>query len=365
MLADSRFARRRRTLTSTFIAERLDALLVTHLPHVRYLSNFSGSNAALLLNKDHSALISTDGRYVTQIGEEVPDIELLEARQCDQALLKTLENRGPLRVGFEADYLSVAGLEALSGVCPEGVELIPISGEIEKIRLIKDEVELQRNRDVAGLANQALKSLLEEGLLAVGRTENQVAADLEYKMRILGAECPSFETIVAAGLNSAKPHHRAGNYEIAPGDLVTIDYGAHDRGFNSDCTRTYIMGHTTDFSKEIYEIVLEAQLAGVEAATPGTPLVEVDKACRDIIEKAGYGEYFVHSTGHGIGLDVHEAPYASKAGKGELAPGMTLTIEPGIYVPGKGGVRIEDTLIITDGAPEIITTLPKDLTIIG
>lgn len=366
MLADTRFSNRRRAVAAKLAEQRYDYILVTHLPHVRYLSNFSGSNAALLLGKDMSVLISTDGRYITQIAEEVPDIELVEARACAPELLKKI--KGSARVGFESAYVSVAEkdnwVNFLQENNEEDIQLIPLSGIIEQCRLIKDPIELQRNREVAALATDALEELLSEGGLAIGRTELEVAADLEYKMRVRGAERPSFDTIVAAGLNSAKPHHRASDYKIQAGDLVTIDYGAHDRGFNSDCTRTFVMDHVTEFSKEIYSIVLEAQRAGVEAATPGTSLVDVDAACRDIITKAGYGEYFVHSTGHGIGLDVHEAPYAAKTGKGVLKTGMTLTIEPGIYVPGRGGVRIEDTLIITNGAPEIITTLAKDLRVV-
>ena len=198
----------------------------------------------------------------------------------------------------------------------------------------------------------------------MGRTERQIAADLEYRMRKLGSERVSFDTIVASGPNSAKPHHGADDRVLVSGDLVTIDFGAHLRGFNSDCTRTFAVGEPNELSREIYDIVLRAQEAGVKAAVPGAKLVDVDAACRDIITEAGYGEYFVHSTGHGIGLDVHEGPAAAQTGKGELAEGMTLTIEPGIYVPGKGGVRIEDTLIITSGAPKIITAFPKDLQVL-
>lgn len=363
MLADTRFLTRRRALAAKLASQRIDSVLVTHLKHIRYLSNFSGSNAALLLNKDLSATIATDGRYQTQIQQEVPDIPAEITRNCATALLGKVT--GPRRVGFEADYVSVNQLQALEKALPEDVTLVPITGVIEEIRLIKDPIELEKNREVAALASQALQNVLDAGQLAIGRTERQVAADLEYQMRILGAESVSFDTIVAAGVNSALPHHRSDDKVIEKGDLVTIDFGAHLRGFNSDCTRTYVMGEVTPFAQEIYEVVLAAQLAGVAAATPGTELIAVDRACRDIITAAGFGEYFVHSTGHGIGLDVHEAPYAATTGKGVLRAGMTLTIEPGIYVPGKGGCRIEDTLFITNGRPEIITTLPKELTIIG
>ena len=317
-LADTRFSDRRRKLAVEVAGMRIDAVLVTHLVHVRYLSGFSGSNGGLLLRKDLSALMATDGRYTTQIAEEVPDLEAVLGRPVGPALLRRLE--GPLRV--------------------------------------------ERLEHIAALANEALEGLVAAGEVAVGRTERQIAADLEYRMRKLGSERVSFDTIVASGPNSAKPHHGADDRVLVSGDLVTIDFGAHLRGFNSDCTRTFAVGEPNELSREIYDIVLRAQEAGVKAAVPGAKLVDVDAACRDIITEAGYGEYFVHSTGHGIGLDVHEGPAAAQTGKGELAEGMTLTIEPGIYVPGKCGVRIEDTLIITSGAPKIITAFPKDLQVL-
>lgn len=358
--ADTRFANRRRALASQLAGMRVDALLVTHLTHVRFLSNFSGSNGALLVGKDSSARICTDGRYTTQIAQEVPELEALIERNSAAALLG--EVTGPRRIGFEADYVSVTQLERFKEVAGDDVDLIPVSGVIEEIRLRKDPVSLARLREVAALATGCLEKLLESDFR--GRTERDIAAELEYLMRKAGAERPSFDTIIASGLNSAKPHHGAGERVIQDGDFVTIDFGAHDRGFNSDMTRTFLVGEPSDRQREIYNVVLEAQLAGVEVATPGTALVDVDKACRDVIEAAGYGEFFVHSTGHGIGLDVHEAPFAAKTGEGVLEAGMTLTIEPGIYIPDFGGVRIEDTLIITDGAPEIITVMSKDLRVL-
>lgn len=361
-LADTRFENRRRKLSTMLAERRIDDMLVTHLTHVRYLSGFSGSNGAMLVSKDRTAAIATDGRYTTQIAEEVPDIKAVIERNVGVAMLsKAAEGH---RVGFEADYVSVAQLDKLREACPDGVTLVPVSGVIEDIRLVKDEVELTRLREAAELTVQALDELLSAEELRAGRTEREVAADLEYRMRVLGAERVSFETIVASGPNSAKPHHGASDRTIAEGDLVTIDFGMHRVGFNSDMTRTFGIGEIGALEREIYEVVLAAQLAGVKAAVPGAELVHVDKACRDVIAEAGYGEYFVHSTGHGVGLDVHEAPSAARTGTGVLAEGMTLTIEPGIYIPGKAGVRIEDTLIITAAAPEVITEYPKDLTVL-
>lgn len=362
-LADTRFSDRRRKLAAELAGQRIDAVLVTHLTHVRYLSGFSGSNGGLLLRKDLTAQVATDGRYTTQIAREVPDLEAIQGRAVGKVLLQQFADvEGPVRVGYEADYLTVSELKDLEESAPESVTLVPVTGVIENIRLVKDQLELEKLKEIAALANQALEDLLAAGELRAGRTERQVAADLEYRMRMLGSERVSFDTIVASGPNSAMPHHGADDRIIEDGDLVTIDFGAHLRGFNSDCTRTYVVGLANDFAKEIYDVVLRAQKAGVAASVPGAKLADVDAACRDVISAAGYGEYFVHSTGHGVGLDVHEAPFAAQTRKGALAAGMTLTIEPGIYVPGKGGVRIEDTLIITDGAPKIITAATKEFT---
>lgn len=351
---------RRNALARKIAEAGLDALLITAPMHVRYLTGFSGSNAALLLSHDGTAEIATDGRYTTQIAQEAPDLEAVIKRNCPVALLARVD--GAARVGFEAALTSVAELNEWREAAPEGVSLQAMSGMVESLRLVKDAHELRELRAVAELANEAFATLVEEGGVAPGRTELAVAARLEYLMRAAGAEGTSFDTIVASGPNSAKPHHGAENRALAAGDLVTIDFGATRGGYNSDMTRTLVVGQPDDFASEIYEVVRHSHDAGVAAATPGTALTDVDAASREVIERAGYGDYFVHSTGHGVGIEVHEEPSASRAGVGVLEPGMTLTIEPGIYIPQRGGVRIEDTLIIGSDDPEIITRFPTELT---
>ncbi len=361
-MADTRFETRRRKLASEFAAQRVDDMLITHLTHVRYLSGFTGSNAALLVSKDRTARIATDGRYTMQIEREVPDIPATITRQLASDLLGGVADGH--RVGFEAEYVSVAQLEKLKAALPAGTTLVPVGGVVEEIRVIKDSTELALLSEAASLSVQALGELVEAGGVRAGRTEREIAADLEYRMRLLGAQRPSFDTIVASGPNGAMPHYGAGDRPLQDGDLVTIDFGMHRLGFNSDMTRTFAIGEPDPFLREIYELTRAAQRAGVNAATEGTTLVDVDAAARSVINEAGYGEFFVHSTGHGIGLDVHEAPSAALTGKGVLREAMTLTIEPGIYVPGKGGVRIEDTLIITTGAPRVITQYPTELIVL-
>lgn len=361
-MADTRFETRRRKLASELAAQRVDDMLITHLNHVRYLSGFTGSNAALLVSKDRTARIATDGRYTTQIEREVPDIPATITRHLAAELLADVAEGH--RIGFEAEHVSVAQLEKLTGALPAGTSLVPVGGVVEEIRATKDTTELTLLTEAAALSVQALSELVEAGGVHAGRTEREIAADLEQRMRMLGAQRPSFDTIVASGPNGAMPHYGAGDRPLQAGDLVTIDFGMHRHGFNSDMTRTFAIGEPDPFLREIYEVTRAAQRAGVHAATEGTTLVDVDAAARQVITEAGYGEYFVHSTGHGIGLDVHEAPSASITGKGVLREAMTLTIEPGIYVPGKGGVRIEDTLIITTGAPRVITQYPTELIVL-
>lgn len=361
-MADTRFETRRRRLASGIAAQRVDGLLITHMLHVRYFSGFTGSNGALIVFKDRSARIATDGRYTTQIAAEVPDIEATITRQLNAELIANAADG--YRIGYEADYVSVTALEKLKKACPEGVSLVPVTGVVEPIRLTKDNIEIKRLAEAAELSVEALSALIESGGVRAGRTERDIAADLEFRMRMLGAERPSFDTIIASGPNSAMPHHAAGDRVLEQGDLVTIDFGMHRLGYNSDMTRTFAIGEPDDFLREIYEVTLASQLAGVRAATPGAALSDIDRACREVIDEAGFGEYFVHSTGHGVGLEVHESPYAASTGTGELEKDMTLTIEPGIYVPGRGGVRIEDTLVITSGAPRVITEYPKDLIVL-
>lgn len=363
-LADTRFSNRRRALAAELAGQRIDALLVTNLLHVRYLTNFSGSNGALLLRKDAGADIASDGRYATQIRHEVPDIEPVITRSLITELLALLDGDDYWRVGVEADHLSYNEYQRLQKAAPERVTLVPLSGVVEKGRLVKDETELEVLTEVARIANDAFDELVAAGEIRAGRTEREVAADLEYRMRVKGSDGESFDTIVASGPNSSRPHHGVSDRCIGDGELVTLDFGAIIDGYNSDMTRTVAVGEPGEKAREIYNVVLESQLAGVAAATAGTALADVDAACRDVINKAGYGDYFVHSTGHGVGIDVHEGPAAARTGKGELAPGMTLTIEPGIYLPGEFGVRIEDTLIITDGAPQIITPTSKELRVL-
>ncbi|MDO4928746.1 MAG: Xaa-Pro peptidase family protein [Corynebacterium sp.] len=358
----SNYANRRAQLAQYLQAKQLDGMIVTHLTHVFYLSGFTGSNAALWISADGEARISTDGRYTTRIAQEVPDIPCTLGRDGAFALLEQVT--AGKRIGFEASYITVSALAALEDSF-SGHTFVPVRGEIERLRAVKTDAELQALRNVAAVAHEAFNGMLESEVVRPGVSERDIAADLEYRMRKLGSLKPSFDTIVASGPNSALPHYDAGDRLLAVGDLVTIDFGAFMNGYNSDTTRTLAVGQPSEQLTEIYNVVLEAQLAGVEATEVGARLQDIDATCRDIISKAGYGEYFVHSTGHGVGLDVHEAPYAATTGQGELEVGNTLTIEPGIYIPGVGGVRIEDTLVVTASGTENLCPLPKQLLQVG
>lgn len=355
-------ADRRARLAGELAAAGCDAIVVAHPPHVRWLTGFTGSNGGVLLGADGTVTMSTDGRYITQIGLEAPGLEVRKARECAVGLVGAAAE-GHARIGFEADHVTVAELRALEDAAGESA-LVATTGLVEGLRAVKDGGELALLREVAAIAVRAFEGLLESGAIAAGATERGLAADLEHRMRLGGADGIAFDTIVASGPNSAKPHHGAEDRVLETGDLVTFDFGAAKDGYHSDMTRTLVVGGADaagDAARDIHSAVLRAQLAGIAAARPGTALADVDAAARQEIVTAGYGEYFVHSTGHGIGLDVHEAPFASSRAEGVLVTGMTLTIEPGIYVPGTGGARIEDTVIITDGDAEIITPLPKTL----
>jgi Xaa-Pro aminopeptidase len=366
----TRAAARREALRKTAAERGQDAVLVTNLLNVRYLTGFTGSNGALLIRTDGHDLFGTDGRYTTQAGTQVPDVELLVDRATVPALAREAVRRGAGRIGFESHDLTVDGLAALEKVLADAVaggtvpELASVRRAVEAQRVIKDEDEIESLRRACAVADQALAELAAEGALRPGRTELQVGRELDARMLTLGAEAPSFETIVAAGANSAIPHHRPDATVLRDGDFLKLDFGATVDGYHSDMTRTVVLGHAADWQREIYELVARSQAAGRAALEVGADVVAVDAAAREVIAAAGHGDHFTHGLGHGVGLEIHEAPGIGPLGAGTLAAGMAVTVEPGVYLPGHGGVRIEDTLIVTDDAPELLTLTSKELLVL-
>ncbi|MBY8848118.1 Xaa-Pro peptidase family protein [Saccharothrix longispora] len=358
---------RRAALRATLRQRELDALLVTNLLNVRYLTGFTGSNAALLVpaDPDADAVFCTDGRYRTQAEAQVPDLERVVDRLCDTVLLTRVG--GAARIGYESHHVTVDRLDALAGAlagAAPSAELVRASGLVEEQRLVKDDAEVEALRMACAAADRALAGLVEHGGLRPGRTEREIARELEGRMLDHGAAGPSFESIVAAGAHSAVPHHRPTDAVVKAGDLVKLDFGALVDGYHSDMTRTLVVGRAADWQRELYELVAASQEAGRAALAVGARVGDVDAAARGVIERAGYGEQFPHGLGHGVGLEIHEAPALSKAGAGTLLPGMAVTVEPGVYLAGRGGVRIEDTLVVRAGAPELLTLTTKELVVV-
>lgn len=363
------YAARRGALRSLLVENEIDGLLVTDLVNIRYLTGFTGSNAALLVSSwdardaEERTVISTDGRYRTQVAEQVPDLHAEIVRACARRVMELAGEWQLGRVGYESHVVTVdehRGFEELS----TGLELVATPGLVEQLRMVKDAYEVERLRAACAVGDAALATLLERGALRPGRTERQVARDLEWAMFEHGGEAVAFETIVAAGANSAVPHHRPTDAVLAAGDFVKLDFGAVVGGYHSDMTRTLVLGPPTDWQREVYELVRQAQAAGREALRPGVPVADVDAAARAVIDAAGHGALFVHGLGHGVGLRIHEAPGIAKAGTGTLLSGVAVTVEPGVYFPGRGGVRIEDTLVVREGGPELLTRTSKDLTVV-
>ncbi|MEV0246476.1 Xaa-Pro peptidase family protein [Nocardia sp. NPDC050712] len=363
------YAARRSALRSLLIENEVDALLVTDLVNIRYLTGFTGSNAALLVhawemrNAEERTVIGTDGRYRDQVAQQVPD---LRAEICRATARRIVELAGEWqagRVGYESHIVTV---DQQRGFAEQktGLELVPVAGLVEQLRMVKDEYEIAQLRAACTAGDAGLAAILERGALRPGRTERQVARDLEWAMYEHGAEAISFETIVAAGPNSAIPHHRPTGAILQAGDFVKLDFGAVIGGYHSDMTRTFVLGAPSDWQREVYTLVEAAQRAGREALRPGAEVVAVDAAARSVIEAAGHGKLFAHGLGHGVGLQIHEAPGIMKTGTGTLLSGVAVTVEPGVYFPGRGGVRIEDTLVVREGGPELLTNTSKDLTVV-
>ncbi len=357
-------AGRRARLRAAAAGRGMDAVLVTDLVNVRYLTGFTGSNGALLVRTDGADLFGTDGRYTTQAGTQVPDVELLVDRATAAALARTATGR----LGYESHVVTVDGLRALTAAAGAGgaaaVELVSVQRAVEELRAIKDDDEVDALRRACAVADRALAELAVEGALRPGRTEREVGRELDGRMLTLGAEAVSFETIVATGANSAIPHHRPDGTVLRGGDFLKLDFGATVDGYHSDMTRTLVLGHAADWQTEVYALVQTAQAAGRAALAVGAEVTAVDAAARDVVVAAGHGEHFTHGLGHGVGLEIHEAPGISALGAGTLAAGMAVTVEPGVYLPGHGGVRIEDTLVVTGDAPDLLTLTSKELLVL-
>jgi Xaa-Pro aminopeptidase len=333
----------------------LDCLLVTNLVNVRYLTGFTGTNGACIVSRDER-LFLTDFRYVEQASSQVQGYERVQA---SQDMVGDLAGRLRGRAGFDDAHVTVELHRKLGEKVAEGVELVPAGGLVEGLREVKDELELDAIRAAAAIATEAYEDLRERGL--AGRTEREVALTLTRSLEDRGAEGPSFAAIVAAGPHGALSHAVPRDVEIPGGTLMVIDLGARVDGYCSDCTRTLATGPLEDGALEVYELVRRAQAEALRAVQAGASRKAVDAVARDIIEAAGYGERFGHGLGHGVGLEVHEAPRLAKTADGELRAGNVVTVEPGVYIPGELGVRIEDLVVVTDGEPEVLTAFPKEL----
>lgn len=347
-------------LRSSFSKLGIDGLLITSEFNRRYMTNFTGSAGVVLISEENAQFI-TDFRYVEQATAECVGYEIVKhlgsipAEVAEQA-----KKLGIKKLGFEQDHLTFSAYKAYEKAV-EG-ELVPVSEAIENLRLIKTDAEIKILKEAAKIADAAYQHIID--FIRPGLTELEVSNELEFFMRKAGATSSSFDIIVASGYRSALPHGRASDKVIEKGDIVTLDYGAYYNGYISDITRTLAVGNPDEKLKEIYAIVLEAQLRGVSGIKAGIPGVAADALTRDYITEKGYGEYYGHSTGHGIGLEVHEGPGLSSKSGIILEPNMVVTCEPGIYIPGLGGVRIEDDLIITKDGNELLTHSTKELIIL-
>jgi len=359
-------AARRARAQELIAAGGADAALITCLANVRYLTGLASSNAALLLPADGPGVLATDSRYAEAAKRDAQDLELVTERFIEPALASLAAARGLRTVAFEAQVMTVEQHQALTSL-DGGPALVPLGRVIEELRMVKDEAEIALLARACAITDEALSDALPG--IAPGRTERQFAILLERAMIDRGAEVVAFDTIVASGPNGAIPHHAPAGRPFAAGDLITIDCGARYGGYHADMTRTVALGAPAEWQREIYEIVAAAQRAGVEAATAGADVSTVDAAARDLIADAGHGDHFGHGLGHGVGLEVHEAPIIGYGKTGTLVDRVPVTVEPGIYLPGRGGVRIEDTLVVRAGAGaagsrEMLTTTTRELLVL-
>jgi Xaa-Pro aminopeptidase len=356
-MVERRLQEVRRHLT----ASRLDALLVSHLPHVRYLTGFSGSNGLCIITLQKQYFL-TDRRYRDQSKAEIEgfEISVTQVGLLEEAGKRRLL-KGKSRIGFESAHTIVEAHTKMKKLFA-GSTLVPTKSVIENIAAVKDDSEIRSIKRAIRITERVFQKLLH--LLKPGLTEQDVAAEIGYWHRRYGADGDAFEPIVASGLRGALPHGRASAKKIKRGEMVTLDLGCCFQGYNSDLTRTIAIGRPSPRAKRIYQIVLDAQCKAIEAAQPGIKASTLDRVARTVISRKGFGKYFSHSLGHGLGIEIHEQLRLSAQSKDTLRVGNVVTIEPGIYVPGFGGVRIEDDIVVRDGGCEVLTAAPKELIIL-
>ncbi|MBZ5524608.1 MAG: Xaa-Pro peptidase family protein [Acidobacteriia bacterium] len=359
------YAARQKRLAAQLQNAGVDALFLTHLPNIRYLCGFSGSAGILVFrggtgSASPRAVFYTDGRYRQQASEEIQGAKVVIGRKpAFVAACESLLRAGVRQVGFEAGYLPYEGYRQMVRILRGRTKLKPVSGTVEELRAIKDSKEIEQMRAAALLGCSLFQTALTA--IAPGVPESEVAGEMELQARRAGAEKMSFDTIVAAGGRSALPHGRASSAAIPAGGFVILDYGVILAGYCSDMTRTVHVGKAPSERRRMYEAVRAAQMASIQAVKPGVTAGEVDQAGRQVLKKAGYGAWFTHSTGHGVGIEIHEQPRLARGQTQKLAPGMVVTIEPGIYIPEQGGVRIEDMVLVTESGNEVLTPTTREL----
>lgn len=356
------YRERQARLARELVRARLDALIVSGLPNIRYLTGFTGSCGLLLAPAEGEPVLFTDPRYQVQAPQEAACAVRVEKGPLARALMRAAQRRRLNALGFESGRISYSDYEAVRERLWQGARLEPVAGVVERLRLVKSPAEVEAIRGSMRIATQAYQQAL--ALVRPGMLESELAAEIEYRMRRLGAERPAFETIVLSGERTALPHGRAGPHPISPDRLLLVDVGAVQAGYASDMTRVAVLGDPGPALRRLYQAVREAQEAALAAVRAGVCAHRVDAAARTILAARGLANAFLHSTGHGVGLEVHEGPRLGKGERTHLAAGMVVTVEPGAYLEGFGGVRIEDTVVVTSNGCEVLTPASKELAVL-
>jgi len=342
-------------------SNQLDGILFSGLENIRYHCGFTGSDGAFVLTS-REAFFLTDSRYWTQVEEEVKESQIIHYIKKIDGIASLLLDLKLKSIGFESTSLTFSIYQSLQAKVANEAKLIPLEEELKNLRAIKDDQELASMRMAIDIASKAFLHIIK--MIKKGASEREISLEMESFMKKNGAEATGFDIIVASGARSALPHGRASNKQIEKGDFILIDFGSGFQGYHSDQTRTMVYGKPSSKQKKVYQIVKEAHDRAIEVVHPGVPIYEVDGAARDHIRNCGFGDYFGHGTGHGIGLSVHEDPVVNSENKGLVQEGMVFTIEPGIYIPDWGGVRIEDMIRVTPQGAELLTYIPTDLRVI-